>query len=76
MNFPRQISNANIWPNPCLAICSHGLTFVLVPLGFNFTAPWKPNKKLVIFARYEELDLKKHLFQLWLVASYMLWIQI
>ena len=74
MNFLRQISNANICPKPCLAICAHGLTFVLVPLGFNFTAPWKPNKKLAIFARYDELDLTKHLLQLWLVASYMLWI--
>lgn len=57
MEISRQISNANICLNPCLAICAHGLTFVLVPLGFNCTAPWKPNKKLVIFARYEELEL-------------------
>lgn len=48
LNFPRHISNVNICPNPCLAKCAHTLTFVLVPLGFNFTAPWKPNKKLVI----------------------------
>lgn len=69
-----QITNANICPNPCLAICAHSLTFAPVPLGFKHYSPPPQNKqkKIIIFifffARYEEINLAGHLFKVWQVT--------